>query len=154
MSRISIVFAVPELLCFHSCYSIAEAILLPRQPIDPICNQSSLYYCFWNTVQYAVALAPVWGTRVGKPSAWAIVLQYFRQFKEILWPSLFRHICSPSKYNCCNNSQYARPAHVTESWAVARLQVLPNSGSWMFTLKVKTLSEGDRHWQNSRKTKL
>ena len=34
---------------------------------------------------------------------------------------------------------------------LAWLQVLQNSGSWMFRLRVKTLSARDRRWQNPRK---
>ena len=40
-------------------------------------------------------------------------------------------------YNQCPS---ARPTHVPQSWPRARLQVLPNSGSWMFMLKVKPVS--------------
>ena len=47
----------------------------------------------------------------------------------------------------------ARPADVAESWPRARLQVLPNSGSQMFMLRVKTLSVRDRHWRNPRRRK-
>ena len=42
-------------------------------------------------------------------------------------------------------SPCARPAHVAESWPRAGLQVLQNSGSQMFMLRVKTLSVRDRH---------
>ena len=48
----------------------------------------------------------------------------------------------------------ARPADVAESWPRARLQVLPNSGSQMFMLRVKTLSVRDRHWRNPRRRKI
>ena len=34
----------------------------------------------------------------------------------------------------------ARPAQVAESSPLARLQVLQNSGSWIFILRIKTLS--------------
>ena len=42
-------------------------------------------------------------------------------------------------------SPCARPAHVAESGPRAGLQVLQNSGSRMFMLRVKTLSVRDRH---------
>ena len=38
-------------------------------------------------------------------------------------------------------------------WTLARLQVLQNSGSRIFMLRVKNLSARDRHWRNPRKTK-
>ena len=41
--------------------------------------------CLWD---HSVAQnGAVWRMRVDKPSAWATVFQYFRQFKEKQWPS-------------------------------------------------------------------
>ena len=40
---------------------------------------------------------------------------------------------------------------MAELGPLARLQLLQNSGSWMFMLRVITLSVQDRHWQKSKK---
>ena len=56
----------------------------------------------------------------------------------------------------CLVQTYAPGPHINghicgRVWPLARLQVLQNSGSRMFMLGVKTLSERDRHWRNPRK---
>ena len=56
-------------------------------------------------------------------------------------------------YNCYNHCPCARPAHVAESWPLARIHVVQNNGSQMFMLRFKTLSMRNRHWQISRKIK-
>ena len=62
--------------------------------------------CLWN---HSVAQnGAVWRMRVDKPSAWATVFQYFRQFKEKQWPSLFRLFCSEAIQ--MNHCPCARPA--------------------------------------------
>ena len=38
--------------------------------------------------------------------------------------------------------------------SLALLQVLKNSGDWMFKLRVKTFSARDRHWLKSRERKI
>ena len=56
-------------------------------------------------------------------------------------------------YNRYTHCPWARPAHVAESGRWTRLQVLQNSGSQMWMVRVKTLSARDRHWQNAKKIK-
>ena len=57
---------------------------------------------------------------------------------------------APSLYRSFNHCPSARPARVAESSPRARLQVLQNSGSRMFLLKVEVLVARDRHWRNLR----
>ena len=91
---------------------------------------------------------PVLGMRFEKPSSMTFVCQVFSTiqgktkakhcFFILPWGSTIAVITS------------TRPAHVAESGPLALLQVLQNSGSLMFMLRVKTLSARDRHWRNSR----
>ena len=57
---------------------------------------------------------------------------------------------APRLCHCCKHCLLPRSAHVLESWALAWLQIIQNSGSQMLLFSVKTLSVLDCHWQNSR----
>ena len=87
------------------------------------------------------------------PSAWATFLLVFLiiQWKTMAMP--FSGTFALRLYNYSNHYPCSRPAHVTESWPLAQLQVLQNSGSWMFMSRVKTFSVCDPHWSNSRRRK-
>ena len=81
---------------------------------------------------------PVWGMRVEKPSKVAFVFQVLQTIQgktkardfAILAPRLYWAPIAIITPMC-------QPAHVAESGPRARLQVLQNSGSWMFIFRVK-----------------
>ena len=77
---------------------------------------------------------------------------FFLYFREIRkkgshWPG---GQSAPRLYNRCNLCPCAGP-HMWASAAVARVQVLQNSGSWMVVLRFTTLSARDSQWRNLRK---
>ena len=96
-----------------------------------------------------------------QPSRWwgLKTLQRGLRFSSIFWSSTIQgkteeeHFCDfcSEALQSLQSRPWARPAHVANSWPRARLQVLKNSGSWMFMFKVKTLSAQNCHWWNPRK---
>ena len=79
----------------------------------------------------------------------------FLVFSTIQGKTRAKHLLSlcSEAVQSLQSSPYTRPAHVAESGPRVRLQVLQNSGSRMFMLRIKTLSSRDRHWRNQRKRK-
>ena len=93
----------------------------------------------------------LFGKSFEKPSLWALVFKYFRQFKEKQGPSTFCHFCS-ELYHRYNHAD-APGSHMwpsPDSGSGSKC-VMHNSGSQMFMLWAKTLSEQDLHWRNPRK---
>ena len=88
----------------------------------------------------------IWGLRVENPNCWPL----FSSFFDNSWAKHFWDI-SLEALQSLQSRPCARPAHVAESGPLARLQVLQNSGSQMFILRVKTFPERDCHWRNQRK---
>ena len=76
-----------------------------------------------------------------------LYFKYFRQFKGKQWPSLSVAFALRlyNSYDHCVIIIITPMRHLVESGPLTRLQVLQNSGSRMFMLRVKTLSERDRH---------
>ena len=68
----------------------------------------------------------------------ALVFKYFGQFMEKQGPRTFCDFCSEALQQLLS-PPCVRPAHVAKSWPLALLQVLQNSRSLMFMLRVKTL---------------
>ena len=84
----------------------------------------------------------VWGTRVGKLLVWATVFSVFTTIQGKTMVKPFSGQNAQRLYNSCNHCPWARPAQVAWSGCskTVGLQVLQNSGSQMFMLRVKTMS--------------
>ena len=122
-----------------------------------VCTQCNVHWVCckrpvldWGNALWNLAIHSIGGTRVGKHSATQHRPQCFCIFNygQALWGKLLQG------YTICYiHCQWARPAHVAEFWPLAQLQMLQNSGSLRFLLRVKTLSSWALHcqWRNSRK---
>ena len=95
----------------------------------------------------------VLGMSFRKVSYEDFVCSVFSGNQEKTKPLTRRSVSSktPRLYNCSNLCPCARPAHVGELRALARVQVFQNSGSQMVVLRFTTLSARDLHWRNPRK---
>ena len=89
--------------------------------------------------------------RIEKPAPWPLFFIIFDNSRAKDGQALSCTF-APRLYNSSGHCPCTRPAHVAESRPLARLQVqvLQNSGSRMFMLRVKTLLTRDRHWRNLR----
>ena len=94
-------------------------------------------FCLSNTLAPNVC-GSVWKMRVENPSAWATSFSVFSSRKNN--GQAFSGIFARRLDNSYNHCPCALPAHVTESWPLARLEVLQNSGSCIFILSVEFLS--------------
>ena len=84
-----------------------------------------------------------------------LYFKYFRQFKGKQWPSLSVAFALRlyNSYDHCVIIIITPMRHLVESGPLTQLQVLQNSRSRMFMLRVKALSARGRHWRNPRKKK-
>ena len=79
---------------------------------------------------------------------------YLGTYTRILHILLIMHIPQNIQHTNLHMIMNVSASHVVESWPLALLQVLQNSGSRMFMLRVKTLSARDCQRRNLRKKKL
>ena len=113
--------------------SVSNFCLCFRVYVSAASQQVQSVSVWVNSDQVTEQSSTIWGMRFENPSLWALVFKYFWKFKEKQGPSTFWDFCSGG-VNSLQSRQCARPAHVTEFWTWARLQVLQNSLGLMFML--------------------